>query len=51
MVLSNSAEIIKIMTAFFYMSFREINEVGFDLLDLDTVKSVIKRSHIDTLVT
>ena len=41
MVLTNSTEIIKIMTAFFYMSFREITEVGFDLLSLETVRAVL----------
>ena len=49
MVLSNSSEIINIMTAFFYMSFREIAETGFDLLSLETVRAVLSESHIVTL--
>lgn len=49
MVLSNSSEIINIMTAFFFMSFREIAETGFDLLSLETVRAVLSESHIVTL--
>ena len=46
MVLANSSEIIKVMTAFFYMSFKEITDMGFDLLSLETVRSVLAESHI-----
>ena len=49
MVLANSSEIIKVMTAFFYMSFKEITDKGFDILSLETVRAVLSESHIKTL--
>jgi len=36
-VLKNSAEIINIMTNFYYQAFREIHQRGFNLAQLDTI--------------
>jgi len=41
MVLKNSAEIIMIMTSFYYLSFKEICETGFNLCRLETVQGVL----------
>ena len=48
-VLSNSAQIISVMTSFFCMSFQEITLLGFDLNSLETVKAVISDDHMDSL--
>ena len=48
-MLSNSAQIISVMTSFFCMSFQEITLLGFDLNSLDTVKAVLSDHHISSL--
>ena len=48
-VLSNSAQIISVMTKFFCMSFEEITTLGFDLNTLDTVNAVMSEQHINSL--
>jgi len=36
-VLRNSTDIIRTMTQFYFLSFKEITEAGFDLKSLDTI--------------
>ena len=49
MVMQNSAEIIKIMTNFYHLSFKEIDTQGFNLASLSTVKAVLSPDHISAL--
>ena len=51
MVVSNTSEIIGLMTQFFVKSFHSITQLGFDLTQLDTVKSVLSESHLLSLRT
>ena len=49
MVSQNSAEIIQIINTFYFMSFREIDQAGFDLSKLDSVRAVLTDQHLASL--
>jgi len=48
-VLSNAADVIKVITSFFVMAFKEIEERGFSLRSLNTVKVVLSEEHMSQL--
>ena len=51
MVISNTADIVKVMTSFYKKAFREITTRGFDLCAMDTVKEVLSEQHLFSLRT
>ena len=48
-VLANSADVIKVITSFFVMAFHEIEDRGFSLRSLHTVKVVLSKEHLKQL--
>ena len=48
-VLRNSTDIIRTMTQFYFLSFKEITEAGFDLKSLDTIQGLTDDSQLASL--
>ena len=49
MVIGNTSEIVRVMTAFYKQAFAEISRKGFKLTSLATMTSMLSEEHMRSL--